>query len=123
MTANVLTFVGPTHHDGKESANSYQHRVALRALPYASPFAAALAKMLTGWEQYAEAHKDRYGESVGKDHVMGDYWAEVGLAIKRLLDGDCGGFDCGSIAHNITQAITDAGIPNDGYAITDREAK
>lgn len=120
-TPKILQFVGPTHDAaGHESTNSYQHRLAVDALGCHSPFAKALADMLRGWERYAEAHQDRYGEHIGNDHIIGDYWAEVGLAIKRLLDGETGGLDCGSIAQNITNAIAEVGIQTDGYVLTDK---
>jgi hypothetical protein len=117
---NVLQFVGPSHNsDGKESVNAAQHRRALAGKT--NGFGEALAKMLEGWQQYADAHEARYEEHIGNDFVLGDYWAEVGLAIKRLLDGDTGGFDCGSLAHNIVAAIRAKGIETDGYQITDRD--
>jgi hypothetical protein len=75
-------------------------------------------------EAFAKAYHARYDDPVAKsetnqlDHVIGPYWANVGLAIKRLLDGDTGGLDCGSIARNITAAIEAEGFETDGYKLT-----
>ena len=97
-----------------KTVNASEHR---RARAHPGPFAREIAGMLTAWEAYAKAHKTRYESSIGDDYVMGEYWANVGLAIKRLLDGECGGLDCGSLARNITEAITAEGIETDGYNV------
>ena len=75
--------------------------------------------MLVGWEEYAASHKKWYESPIGDDHVLGPYWAETGLAMKRLLDGETGGLDCGSIGHNILAAIEAEGFKTDGYSLTD----
>lgn len=113
----VLQFVGPTHNsDGQESANHAQHMGAL-SLHKTNDHGRALRRMLEGWEDYATAYRKAYGSPVGDDGVIGDYWAEVGLTIKRLLDGETGGLDCGSIASNITEMILAEGISTDGYSV------
>lgn len=126
---DVLKFRGNTHNsDGKETVQANQHRRALEH--HTNRQGAALRKMLEGWEAYAQAYAKTYGEewgdengkwSIGKDFVLGPYWAEVGLAIKRLLDGETGGFDCGSLAANITELIEREGIATDGYSLIDQE--
>lgn len=118
-TYKVFGYVGNpmTTTNGKptESVNAYQHRKALDG--HTNEFGRALRKMLEGWEAYANASQERYECTIGEDHVMGEYWANVGFAIKRLLDGDVGGFDCGSLAANITGAIEAQGFKTDGYSL------
>lgn len=99
--------------------NAQEHRNALAGKT--NDFGRALMQMLKGWEAYAQAHQARYEVGIGDDGVMGVYWAETGLAIKRLLDGDVGGLDCGSIGQNITEAIEAQGFVTDGYTLTDDE--
>lgn len=119
----VLQYVGPTHNsDGQESVNSYQHRRAVQD-GKTNKCGRALIGMLRTWEDYRSAYHDAYDDPAASsevnemDCVVGRYWAEVGLSIKRLLDGECGGLDCGSIAANITAMIEAEGFETDGYSI------
>jgi len=109
----ILDYHGPTTDgDGRETVNAAQHRGAAYE-GRTNAQGRALAQMLRGWEAYAEAYQDTYDGQIGEDGVIGPYWAHVGLAIKRLLDGDTGGLDAGSIAANILVAIQEQGIPTD----------
>jgi hypothetical protein len=113
---NVLAYRGPTtNSDGQETVNHSEHQKALRG----DGLARAMRDMLKGWQHYARSHKRRYETPIGEDYVLGRYWAETGLAIKRLLDGETGGFDCGSIAANITDMIEAEGFKTDGYSLID----
>lgn len=76
-----------------------------------NPFAAALRKMFDGWTDYAAAHKARYDTSIGKDYVIGEYWADLGHDIRRLLDGETGALDCGSVDHLIRETMLKAKHP------------
>lgn len=115
---NVLDYHGnPNTPDGKESANHFHHRRAVTE-HRTNATGRALRKLLDGWQQYAQAHESRFEDTIGNDYVIGPYWADVGLAIKRLLDGDTGGIDAGSVAHNIVEMIHAQGIETDGYTRT-----
>lgn len=114
--SRVMQYFGSRENaDGHTTVNAAQHSAAL--LGKTNDFGRALRKMLEGWEAYAAAHEARYEDSIGKDYVIGEYWANVGLSIKRLLDGETGGFDCGSLAANITGAIETQGFKTDGYSL------
>jgi hypothetical protein len=115
----VLQYVGPAKNsDGQETVNYSQHMGAV-IRGRSNALGLAMRKMLEGWEDYAREHKARYDSKIGEDGALGRYWAETGLAIKRLLDGETGGLDCGSIAHNITALIQEQGFKTDGYTLTD----
>lgn len=105
--------------DNQITINAKQHADALAYKTNA--FGLAIRKMLEGWEAYATAHERRYEETIGHDYAIGPYWANVGFAIKRLLDGDTGGWDCGSLAQNITEAIESQGFKTDGYSLLNVE--
>lgn len=116
----VFTYRGPTaNSDGQETVNASQHRRALEGRT--NSHGRALVAMLAAWEQYSDAHRARFDDGIGQDYVIGPYWAEVGLAIKRLLDGETGGLDCGSLAHNITAMIEAEGFKTDGYSLQSEE--
>lgn len=117
MKTTVMVWRGPTHNsDGKECVNHYHHRHAL-ARSYQHPFGSALRAMLEGWERYAMAFQDRYEEPVSSDEVLGQHWLDVGEGLRRLLDGECGGWDCGSLNHNIVRIMGENGFPREdlGY--------
>ena len=119
MTRKIFQFVGPTKNsDGETSVKAYQHQRAAE-LGETNDAGRSLMKMLAGWEDYTEAYEKRYEGPIGDDGVIGRYWAETGLAIKRLLDGETGGLDCGSIASNITASIEAQGMKTDGYELLD----
>ncbi len=117
MRMKILDYVGPTHNaDGQITVSYDQHKKALRS---PSGVAWAIAGMLAGWAEYAKNHKERYASTIGDDYVLGPAWAEAGFAIKRLLDGETGGLDCGSLSRNIVSAIEEQGFKTDGYTILD----
>ncbi len=116
----VLDYFGPVLNDaGQVTVNASEHQRAIAGKTNAH--GRAVMQLLQAWDRYAVAHESRYETPIGTDGVMGPYWAEVGLAIKRLLDGETGGLDCGSLAHNITAAIEAQGFETDGYSLTKPE--
>lgn len=116
MVHHVLKFVGPKKNSsGEWSVNATQHEAAL--LGKTNAHGRALVKMIEGWADYARAFARAYDSSISSDGVIGEYWTQVGFAIKRLLDGETGGFDCGSLAHNITETIRAEGFRTNGYNI------
>lgn len=72
-----------------------RHHLAM-ALPKPG-FEQSIRDLVGGWESYAMAHRDRYGSVIGEDYILGDAWRDVGLALHRLLDGETGRFDCGTL--------------------------
>jgi hypothetical protein len=109
MQTTVLDYVGPAKlSDGKESANHYEHRHAL-SRQYTSPFGRALRAMAEGWELWALAYQDRCECCIGTDGVLGEHWQAVGEGLRRLLDGDTGGWDAGSLNHNIRRIMREHG--------------
>jgi hypothetical protein len=71
-----------------------RHLSALRA-PSTSerPIVAAFA----AWIEYARAHEVRFHSGIGDDGVLGPAWAQWGVALRTLLNGDCGRLDCGTL--------------------------
>jgi len=80
-------------------------------------WADSLAEILRGWESYAAAYEASYGNAIGTDRVLGPAWAKCGLAVKGLLDGDCGGLDCDGAARNILAALDAQGFKHDGFTL------
>lgn len=111
-TTDVLAYRGPMPSN---CVNAAEHSKAYCGRT--NDMGSALAAMLVGWEAYAKAHADSFDSKIGDDGVMGNAWAEAGLAMKRLLDGELGGFDGSSLAQNITEIIEENGLETDGYSI------
>ena len=76
-------------------------------------FERPMVQMLAGWINYAETHAARYESSIGDDSVLGPAWAQVGVAIRTLLNGDCGRLDCGTIDHIIVENLSRCGFDAD----------
>src|SRR5688572_26838445 len=53
--------------------------------------------LLTGWVEYADQHKAAYDAGIGQDGFLGPAWAELGSNIRRLLNGELGRLDGGTI--------------------------
>ncbi len=110
----ILRYRGNTQNsDGNETVNHFHHRNAC-AHRYTDRHGAAYRKMLEGWAQYAEAYRQRYEEPIGNDHTVGGWWADVGRTLKRMLDGEVGGFDCGSLNANIGDLLRSEGFSIEG---------
>jgi hypothetical protein len=67
--------------------------------------AAALALMITGWAMYADSSEQNFGYVIKDDGHLGPPWAAIGQALQRLLDGDTGALDCGTLCNDILGAI------------------
>lgn len=71
------------------------HREALKS---PTPgFEAAIVGMLRALAQYADAHRQRYGDTIKEDRIIGEYWHWLGEALIGLLNGETGRLDCGVV--------------------------
>ncbi len=69
--------------------------------------------MIGAWLEYADTHKAKYGSGIGDDGVLGDYWAQMGVALLGMLNGDCGSLDCGTLDGVILDAMKAEGFDPD----------
>jgi hypothetical protein len=56
-----------------------------------------IVSLITGWAMYADTHRARYENGIGKDYFLGPCWAAIGANIRTLLNGECGRLDCGTL--------------------------
>ena len=100
----VFKYVGNTHNsDGQETVNAQQHRLACN-YHYTGErgHGQAMRKLIEGWAGYADACRSQFDGVIGEvDHVLGPQWQAIGCSLLALLDGPVGGWDCGSLHHNI----------------------
>lgn len=70
----------------------------------------ALVRMLSGWDEYREAHAERFSSGVGDDYVLGPEWKAIGEALLGLLNGETGRLDCGTLDGAIRKALAEEGF-------------
>lgn len=87
--------------------------VGMAPLPRPS-LEASMVAMLDAWAGYADAHRQRFESGIGDDGVLGPEWEKIGHSILRLLNGDCGRLDCGTIGGFIRDTLTAEGMNGDG---------
>ena len=86
--------------------------LAAVANPYHG-FEYALAQMFSGWLRYADEHKRRYLNGIGGDMFLGDEWAKIGDALRGLLNGETGRFDCGLLDSLVADTLRAEGFDPD----------
>jgi hypothetical protein len=69
----------------------------------------AIVQAINAWCNYAEAHKRRFESDIGCDYVLGPAWMAWGLALRRLLDGETGQLDCGTLDTIIHDNLNEQG--------------
>lgn len=73
----------------------------------------AIADLLRGWLLYAQEHERMFESKIGDDQVLGPAWADMGMNIRRLFDGETGRYDCGTLDAIVCKMLTDQGFDPD----------
>ena len=94
----------------KHTASDWMVRHKMAVLTPKSAFERALVHLLAGWLTYADAVKDTYGSGIGGDYVLGPQWSRIGAAIRGLLDGEAGRFDCGTLDSLLCETLQSEGF-------------
>jgi hypothetical protein len=76
-------------------------------------FESGLMVMLSGLAQYAGAHVRQYGSPVADDAFLGTAWRESLANLRRLLNGELGRLDGGTLDHAILELYKAAGFEGD----------
>lgn len=96
------------HHQPKDPRHLIVgHREASISL---RGFEGSIRFMVRGWAEYADAHVERYEETLANDGVLGPAWLALGHSLIELLCGETGRFDCGSLNRNIRAKMAEAGF-------------
>lgn len=67
--------------------------------------------MLTAWVSYATEYERQHESPIGEDGYAGQYWLEIGKALRALLSSDNGNrLDNGTLDGFILQVIGDHGF-------------
>jgi hypothetical protein len=64
-------------------------------------FERPVVQIVRSLAEYAAEHAARYESPIGEDGVMGDCWADIARGAIRLLNGETGNLDCGSVESGI----------------------
>lgn len=73
----------------------------------------SIVQALHAWYEYASAYVQRFGGPIGENYVIGAAWARWGLAIRELLNGDCGQLDRGTLDTIILDNLIEQGFDPD----------
>lgn len=68
-----------------------------RAKNHTSGSEAAIRRMIEAAAWYADSHRSRYESGIGEDGFLGPIWADQVKGIRGLLNGETGGYDCGTL--------------------------
>lgn len=71
--------------------------------------------LIKNWATYADTHETKYGfgATLGNDSFLGPAWRDIGLALRTLLNGDCGALDCGTLDATLVDIAAANGLPFD----------
>jgi hypothetical protein len=69
----------------------------------------SLIQAINAWCEYARAYEQRYESTIGND-LVGDWWKDWGLALKRLLDAESGDLSCGVLCQIIWDNLLEQGF-------------
>jgi hypothetical protein len=97
--ATIITidsFYVPGENDKIGTGWTVRHNQALSG-PFANPHERAIVGLLRGWLDYRNACIYAYEAGPGSDGVLGEPWADIGVSIIKLLNGETGRLDCGTI--------------------------
>lgn len=67
---------------------------------------AGIVHLIRGWAEYADAHFHRFESTIGEDSVLGEEWAQIGSALRGLLNGELGRLDGGTLDGLILEIAT-----------------
>ena len=107
----TITYIsaGPDHLGWKE-----RHVAGVRAVLRGSRVRGGpLVGAIEAWIGYAFDHQERNGAPIGRDGFCGPAWEAWGHALRTLLNGDTGAFDCGTLDHIIAHNLRDQGFDPD----------
>lgn len=73
-----------------------------------------LRKLLVGWSQIGETHKDMYLSDIGADAVSGEHFAKMGHAIRDMIGtADLGRYDGGTLDRLVVMIALACGVDLD----------
>jgi hypothetical protein len=85
-------------------------------------FEVPIVRMLLYWSKYADEHRKRYEADIHTaDPLIGDSWVEIGQGIRKLLNGETGNLDCGTLDAFILRTLEENGftLDDDGDPISE----
>lgn len=77
-------------------------------------FEIPIEALLRGFLTYSAEHRRRYEASIGGDAVLCDPWVEIGKALLKLLNGETGRLDCGTIDRIVRNEFRANGLTEEG---------
>ena len=73
-----------------------------------------VAALVEALNAYAVIHAERFGSPLADDYVLGPAWLDAAKGVRALLNGECGGLDCGTVDGAIVDMVVNAGGFDEG---------
>jgi len=70
----------------------------------------SVVALVKAWENYALAHEQALGSTIGEDQILGAAWGDIGHAIRTLLNGETGRLDCGTVDSRLCKKLEAEGL-------------
>lgn len=108
------TYVQKLSFIPKQWASENWAKAHLDAVSHPRPgFERTLITLLTGWLHYADVHQGQYASGIGSDGVLGESWAQLGAAMRGLLNGSLGRLDGGTLDGLLADTLREQGFDPD----------
>ena len=72
-----------------------------------------VVQAIRSWLDYADGHANRYESGIGEDGVIGESWADWGMALRGLLIAGIGDLDAGTLDAVLVDTLRDEGFDPD----------
>ena len=76
-------------------------------------FEVPITAMVSALGDYRVEHEARYGSKIGEDHFMGKLYLDLARTIIKLLNGEIGRLDGGSVEQLVRRQLGAAGFTED----------
>lgn len=81
----------------------------------------AIRQAITGWANLGVTHALMYDSPIGDDGVLGEAFADMGRALRTMLNGETGRFDCGTLDSLILDIAQSCGVDLDGSDVAEAQ--
>ncbi len=75
------------------------------AVHFPEGFERPIVRLWAAWTDYAQEYQRRYEQPIQEDYILGDAWQALGQNLLRLLDGNIGRLDAGTLESIVTENL------------------
>lgn len=94
----------------RKTVTRYAGTVAALAIQHAGHYGHPILETVDALLRAAQVYRTRFGAPIAEDYVLGPYWLDSIKNARRLLDGDFGPLDNGTVEAIFWRAMGIAGF-------------